>query len=237
MRNPAYFVVYETIRSWIYSGKYKPGDLLPPEPELIQQFAVSRTTIRKALEMLSHEGLIVARQGIGTIVLDYHTTQSLNTVTSFTTTLREKGFDVTIKAAHAEVLSADLKISQFLGITTGSQIAMIYRVPCASGVPIAIIRNYIPYSYVTGIEKRVDQIQSLYAFLKNEYDLTVEATRDRIFCRSAEIEEAYMLDIQPKSPLLCVNRVCYQNSKPIAYDTLLIRGDMYEYELDLSVRI
>ena len=74
MRNPAYFVVYEAIKNWIFSGKYKPGDLLPPEPELIRQFAVSRTTIRKALEMLSHESLIVARQGIGTIVLDYHTT-------------------------------------------------------------------------------------------------------------------------------------------------------------------
>jgi GntR family transcriptional regulator len=114
---------------------------------------------------------------------------------------------------------------------------MIYRIPCASGVPVAIIRNYMPYSYVAGIEKRLDEIQSLYAFLKNEYDLTVEATRDRIFCRSAEIEEAYMLDIQPKAPLLCVDRVCFQNSKPIAYDMLFIRGDMYEYELDLSVKI
>ena len=88
MRKPAYFVVYETIKKWIFSGQYKPGDLLPSEPDLIKQFAVSRTTVRKAMEMLAHDSLIVARQGIGTIVLDCHTTQNLNTVTSFTTTPR-----------------------------------------------------------------------------------------------------------------------------------------------------
>lgn len=237
MRSPAYFVVYEAIRDWIFSGKYEPGDLLPPEPELIRQFAVSRTTVRKAIDMLAHDSLIVARQGIGTIVLDYHTTQSLNTVTSFTTTLREKGFDVTIKNAHSEIVTADAKLAQILGIAVGSQLAMIYRVTCASGVPIAIIRNYIPYSLVSGIEKRSTEIQSLYAFLKSEYDLTVEATHDRISCRSAEIEEAFMLDIQPKSPLLCVKRVCFQNAKPIAYDTLLIRSDMYEFEVNLNIKI
>ena len=122
MRSPTYFMIYETIRDWIFSGQYKPGDLLPPEPELIRQFAVSRTTIRKAIEMLAHDGLIVTRQGIGTIVLDYHTTQSLNTVTSFTTTLREKGFDVTIKNAYAEIVTADALLAQILGITVGTQI-------------------------------------------------------------------------------------------------------------------
>jgi DNA-binding GntR family transcriptional regulator len=54
--------------------------------------------------------------------LDYHTTQSLNTVTSFTTTLREKGFDVTIKNAYAEIVTADALLAQILGITVGTQI-------------------------------------------------------------------------------------------------------------------
>jgi len=237
MRNPAYIVVYDTIKKWIISGKYKSGDLLPPEPELIRQFDVSRTTVRKAIEMLAHESFLVTRQGIGTIVLDYQTTQSLNSVTSFTTTLRNKGYDVRIKAAYAEITTADSKVAQCLGIPRDSQVVMIYRVPCASGTPAAIIRNYIPYSYVNGIESRVGEIESLYAFLKNEYDLTVETTRDRIFCRSADIEEAYMLDIPPKSPLLCIDRVCMQNYKPISYDTLLIRGDMYKFEIDLSVKL
>ena len=237
MRNPAYITVYDTIKNWIFSGKYKPGDLLPAEPELISFFSVSRTTVRKAIEMLSHEGMLVTRQGIGTIILDYHTTQSMNTITSFTTTLRDKGYDVTFKAVYSDIINADAHISHILGIPTDTKIAMLYRVPCASGVPIAIIRNYIPYSYVNGIENRLDEIESLYAFLKKEYDLTVEATHDRIFCRAAEIEEAYILDIPPKFPLLCINRVCCQNYKPIAYDTLLIRGDMYACEIDLSVKL
>ena len=71
------------------------GDYLPPEPELQKTFQVSRTTVRKAVEMLAQQGFVYIRQGRGTQILDFKATQKLGFVTSFSETLREKGFTVT----------------------------------------------------------------------------------------------------------------------------------------------
>ena len=67
-KTPAYIRVYNTLRSRILEGDYAIGDLLPAEPELEKQFLVSRTTVRRAVELLSRDGLVEAKQGRGTTV-------------------------------------------------------------------------------------------------------------------------------------------------------------------------
>ena len=68
-KTPAYRRVYHAIREKIETGVYAPGTLLPPEPELEKQFAVSRTTVRHAISLLVREGRLRVRQGFGTKVL------------------------------------------------------------------------------------------------------------------------------------------------------------------------
>jgi len=80
----------------IKEGYYLPGVLLPTEQELEQQYSVSRTTIRKTIGLLTNEGYLRVKQGRGTEVLDFSTTQKLNHITSVTETLVEKGYDVSI---------------------------------------------------------------------------------------------------------------------------------------------
>src|SRR5512137_610788 len=96
---PRYLWVYDSLKNQIETEDYKVGDFLPPEPELQKTFRVSRTTVRKAVEMLAQQGFVYIRQGKGTQVLDFKATQKLGNVTSFSETLREKGFTVT----HADV--------------------------------------------------------------------------------------------------------------------------------------
>ena len=105
-KTPAYVRVYNTLRGRILDGDYALGELLPPEPELEKQFLVSRTTVRKAVELLSREGLVEAKQGRGTRVLDYHTTQNINVVSSLSETLERKGCKVYCKNMYIDTVPA-----------------------------------------------------------------------------------------------------------------------------------
>ena len=92
---PRYMWVHNSLKNQIETEDFKVGDFLPPEPELQKTFHVSRTTVRKAVEMLAQQGFVYIRQGKGTQVMDFKATQKLGFVTSFSETLREKGATVT----------------------------------------------------------------------------------------------------------------------------------------------
>ena len=89
---PAYKEVYSKLKEELKEGIYPAGSLLPTESELEKIFHVSRTTIRKAISILSLEGYVKTKQGYGTEVLNIFTVQKLNQITSITETLRQKGY-------------------------------------------------------------------------------------------------------------------------------------------------
>ena len=76
-RLPQYLRVYEVLRRRIEDHEYPVGSFLPPEPELGKLHAVSRTTVRKAVEMLIDDGFLVVRRGRGTEILDFRAVQKL----------------------------------------------------------------------------------------------------------------------------------------------------------------
>ena len=95
MEQPKYKTVYNVLKQEIRDGEYKPDELLPPEHMIESRFGVSRTTVRRALDMLSRDGYVGAKQGSGTMVLDFSTVQKLGALTSITETLRGRGKEVT----------------------------------------------------------------------------------------------------------------------------------------------
>jgi len=103
-RIPTYMKVYSKLKGMIFDDTYPKGTLMPTEPELCDMFQVSRTTIRKAMELLEQGGFVNIQQGRGTQVLDYKTTQKLNIVSSFTETLESKGYTVHSKSMHIDMV-------------------------------------------------------------------------------------------------------------------------------------
>ena len=108
---PRYLWVYNSLKNQIEVEDFKVGDFLPPEPELQKTFHVSRTTVRKAVEMLAQQGFVYIRQGKGTQVIDFKATQKLGFVTSFSETLREKGATVTQEQIRVDLVPAPRRIA------------------------------------------------------------------------------------------------------------------------------
>ena len=230
-RIPAYRTVYDDLRTKIVEGFYKKGDLLPNETQLDEIYGVSRTTVRKAVEMLVQDGFISVRQGFGTQVINNKTVQNLNCFNSLTETLQRKGYEVGVQGIYIEDTKADAYLSEQFGIDMGTPLVCIYRTHLADGKPVALARNYILRKLVPGIHEKKKEIMSLYRFLKKEYDIVYTLAKDTISACSANYEEAQVLDIDPGEALLTVNRKCYIGDSVCELALVKIIASQHEFEV------
>lgn len=233
---PEYMKVYGKIKQSIRDGDYSVGDLLPPEPELEKMFNVSRTTIRKAIEMLSHDGFVHVKQGKGTTITDYKTMQNLNIVTSISETLRSKGMEVKSRNAYIDFINASSTLASDFQVKPESKIVRIQRIQLANDMPIVIMKNYLIPEMVPGIEECTNQIYSLYKFLEDKYGIYINSATDRITAKAADFTEAEMLQVKIGAPLLYMKRICCQDGTPVCIDVLSIVAERYEFELKLTGR-
>lgn len=233
---PAYAKVYDALKKDIYNGEYGVGDFIPSEPELEKRFSVSRTTVRKAVDLLSREGLLSAKQGQGTRVLDYKTSQNLNTVSSISETLRKKGYEVTSKGMQIDFAQASHSVAKQLGVGDGHKVIRIQRIQLADSSPVAIMRNFILPEKVPGIEKYVNKFSSLYQFLEDRYSLNIDSAQDSISARCADFEESAMLNVDIGSAILYMRRVTFDHGEPVTSDRISIVGDKYEIDINMVGR-
>ena len=228
---PAYVRVYRELKSEIQKGTYPANSFLPKESELEIIYGVSRTTVRKAIKLLSDERIIEVRQGCGTRVCSQKAKQDYNKVTSVTESLRKKGYTVTTGSMLIDTVEAEGEVAEGLELLPGTQIARVQRLQLADGDPVTLMENYIPYSLVPGIEAYENKFVALYQFLEEMYGITIDSTRDRIYAVSASFMEAQVLNIRPRDALLVVQRTCYKNSSPVCMDHVRIIGSRYEVEI------
>ena len=234
---PAYAKIYNIIKQEIQNGDYNSGDIIPPEPELCNRFNVSRTTVRRAMDLLARDGYVSIKQGLGTTVLDYAIKQNLNGVSSISESFVKRGYTVKADNIQIDLINANEKLAHEFKITKGTPVYRIQRLQLADQKPIAIMKNFLIPSMVVGIENYKDRISSFYRFLEEYYNIKIDAAHDRISATTANVREADLLKVPLYTSLLNIRRVCYSNSKPVVVDQVYIIGEIYEFEIYHSGRI
>lgn len=234
---PRYVAVYTDLKKQIREGEMDVGDFLPVEAELEKIYNVSRTTIRNAIKALLSEGYVDVKQGRGTQVLDFRSTQQLNCVTSLSETLRNKGYEVVIKSIYIDVVNATKNTATRLEIKEGDAVYHVQRVLLADGMPTAILENFIPTTLAEDIDLKMHEIKSLYGFLEEEYAHHIDSSKDIISAKSADFIESQMLDVKPGAALITIRRITYCADKPLTYDKTIVRADKYQLQLLLKGRM
>jgi GntR family transcriptional regulator len=235
-RIPAYMKVYTQIKGMILDDTYPIGSLMPTEPDLCQQFQVSRTTIRKAMELLEQAGFIRIQQGRGTEVLDYRTTQKLNIVSSFTETLESKGYKVSSKSMHIDMVVPPNNVLDDLNLPAETQVVRIQRIQLANGKPVALMTNYVVPDLVPGILADAGTFVSLYQHLETKYGIVLTDARDNIKAKAADFLESELLQIPTGSPLLVDRRITFSQGRPIEVVIMLVDASKYEFSVNLTGR-
>ena len=113
---PLYHQLYELLRGDILSGRWQPGDLLPPESELMERYQLSRTTVRQVLDMLVNEGLIYRQRGRGSFVAYPTVEQALVRIISFTDDMLQRGFAPSTRVLSSDLVPAPKDIAQRLEV-------------------------------------------------------------------------------------------------------------------------
>ncbi len=233
---PSYKKVYAQMKEMIINETYPVGSLVPREPDLCEQFSVSRTTLRKAMELLEQEGFVDIQQGRGTEVLDFKATQKLNHVTSFSETLEAKGFIVSSKSTHIDMIVPPANILDELQLPPESEVVRIQRIQLANGKPIAIITNYIVAELVPGIILDAGKFVSLYHHLETKYGIKITSARDNIKAKVSDFLESELLQIPIGSPLLVDRRTTFRLNKPIEVVLMIVDASKYEFSVNLAGR-
>lgn len=232
-RMPEYQRVYQSLKKMIKNGEYPVQTLLPTEPELEEIYKVSRTTIRRAIDLLVRDKLLAVTQGRGTEVLDFTFHQNLSGISSVSQTLTAQGFKVESKKIFVDRVKADDYLAANLQLEPGSELIRVQRIQTADDIPIAYMTNYIMAEKVDGIEEHLTALKSFYSFLENQYQLVVEASVDQLSAVNADFSQAEMLGVETGAALLVMDRVTYCNKRPLTFDRSIIRADRYQFKIDL----
>ena len=141
---PLYMTITNDLKSAICSGEMNPGDMLQSENELAARYGTSRTTVRKSMQLLEHEGLIYSWQGKG-----YFVAQPVHDTFSIHFSEEERGFDVSYRKVN--VIMPDEEIQSALQIGPRQMVIEILRIIRRRDVPVALDVKYIPYDKGTPV--------------------------------------------------------------------------------------
>jgi GntR family transcriptional regulator len=220
------------LRDAIAQGVVGPEEPLPAERDLATDFDVSRITVRKALDALVADGLLVRRQGAGTFVAG-RVEKQFAKLSSFTEDMAARGRSVSSRwlGRSAGVVTPDESMS--LGLSPGAAVYRFHRLRCADDMPMAIERSTIPAFALPGVEAVGD---SLYAALEAAGNRPVRALQ-RLRAVLFDVEQAELLTVQPKAAGLFIERRGFlDDGRVIEATQSWYRGDAYDFVAELTTR-
>ena len=211
---------------------YKPNDLIPPEGKLEVEYKVSRITVRKAIEELEKEDIVVKKQGKGTYVKEKTVLYDANMITSLTQRLEKQNRILTTKSKSFEIIEED-KDHFVKELLLSNTLLCMKRTRILEGTPFALMINYFDINKVPNLQENFNQ-ESLYAFIKEQYNIELYSSDETVEALAANTFQAEQLEIEVGMPLLSLKRLSYdKNGIPMEFSHLLIKANMYKHQIKL----
>jgi GntR family transcriptional regulator len=236
---PLYYQLQRILLEQIESGQLVPGQAIPTEKELEEEYGLSRTTVRQALNELARAGHITRERGRGSFVaVKIEDTRSEKLV-GFMEEVMERGIPVGCQILFNDSVPAPPKVATRLELEPGTPTYLIRRIGLAEGRPFCLAELWLAVDGDLEISqeelvKRVSIHTYLESLLRGQYGIILvggEKTLEATLCTP---EEAELLDTVPGAPLLMARVVIRsRGGKPIVYIKALYRGDRYIYSTRL----
>lgn len=232
---PLYHQLYEIVRGDILKKKWQPGDMLPPESELIDTYQVSRTTVRQVLDMLVNEGLIYRQRGRGTFVAHPTIEQAMVRIVSFEEDMHQRGLEPGTQVLSSQLLPASAEIADLLQIELGEELARLARLRLADGEPISVEESNLLHRHCPGILQGDYATASLRETLEEDHGIRLSRAKQVIRAVSASEHLAEALAVPVGSALLFVERISFsQQDLPVELLRIYYRGDRYSLYTELQ---
>ena len=219
------------LRQLIAEEQFQNGMVLPNEVDLAKQLAISRTTIRQAINKLVFEGLLVRKKRTGTKVSNAAVSSKSNNWLSFSQEMKLRGITIKNFELHVTWVFPDEYLANFFEIKTDRKVLKMERVRGKPDEPFVYFASYFhPRVGLTGDE---DFKRPLYELLENDYSVIATLSKEEISAKAADAFIASKLKIPDGSPVLLRKRFVFdQGERPIEYNVGYYKADSFIYTVE-----
>ena len=232
---PLHFQVEELLRKLITTPEFSKGQLLPNEVDLAKQLAISRTTLRQAINKLVYEGLLIRKKGVGTWVSDNRplSSKSKNWL-SFSQEMEARGIPIRNFELHTSWVVPEKAVANFFDIKKDQKVLKLVRVRGTAEGPFVYFESYFhPRINLTGDE---DFKMPLYEMLEQAKSIVAFKSKEEIGALLANELIAEKLEVAQNSAILFRKRFVYDKAdKPIEYNLGYYKAESFTYTVE-SVR-
>lgn len=234
--SPLYRQIKASLVQRLESGEWEPGESIPSEAELASQFQVSQGTVRKAIDELAAENLLIRRQGKGTFVATHDDPRAFF---RFLRLIPLSGGIQQTKSIPLECwrAKAGVEAARMLELKVGDPITIVRRVLQFAGKPVVVDEIYLPgeiFGEVT-LDMLRDYQGSLYSFFENRFSIRMVRAEERLRAVPADRMSAELLHIEEGSPVLSVERISFSYAnKPVEWRRGLYSTHDYCYFNELG---
>ena len=213
-RDAVFLPLYRQIKALLVQrlqqGEWKPGELIPSELDLAARFQVSQGTVRKAVDELAAENLLVRRQGKGTYVASHHEPRAQF---RFLRLVPDRGEAAASSSDFLECrrIKAPVDVARQLGLRGADAVIYIRRLLSMGGAPLVLDDIWLPAALFRGLtpERLSEYRGPLYGLFESQFGTRMIRADERIRAVAAADDVAALLSVPPGSPLLLVDRVTY----------------------------
>ncbi|MCM3717653.1 GntR family transcriptional regulator [Fictibacillus phosphorivorans] len=234
---PLYEQLKNEIQKMIKDGDLKPDDQIPSERELVEQYNVSRITVRQAINLAEKEGLVKRVHGVGTFVAKPKIKQELSNFNNFESTLQQQGLIATTKMLGSQVITSDFQLSRLLDINVMERVIKLELIGYGDEIPVVYYNSYFPNRVGEKMKQAAEKaLQAEKPFstldlyrLDQEIGLHPTHVEQTFEAQSAHYPLTEILNVQEGFPLFRVTSIVYQDKTPLEYKETYYRGDKYKF--------
>ena len=233
---PLHHQVYLDLTAALDAREWRPGDRLPTERVLAEQYGCSLITIRRALGELVREGRLQRTRGRGTFVLPPRIDVDFAGSLSFSEEMQTRGLDPETRLIAARPEAAGQAVAAALGLELGSPTLYLERLRSADGEPLLLEQVHLPAERFPGLLAMDLEHGSLYELLSERYGVRVSRAREALEPVLLRAREARLLARRPGSPALLIEGIATTaDGTPIEFGRTFVRGDRTRYYVERVV--
>jgi len=208
---PLYLQIRDLLVERLDAAEWRPGDAIPSELELAARFDVSLGTVRKAIEALAADNLLVRRQGKGTFVATH--TEERHSLFRFLRIRRNDGVDEYPASRLIDLRRgrASAEAARALALRPGDPVIVLRRVLEYQGEPAVLDEIVVSATLFKGLTraKVADYRGSIYSLFETQFGVRIVRAQEKLRAVAADAQSAPLLRVEPGQPLLAVERVTY----------------------------
>jgi len=231
---PYYIQIKQILLDRINNGVYEHGQKLPSESSLAKEFAVTRVTLRRALELLRQEGILNPIKGVGWTVIHHRIEQRLTSSYWFGLEVGDTGTSTSSRIIKTNSIEIPKELEYYFNDNISKLIVYeLVRLRLYGQYPISLEYSYIPKHLAPEIDKEFHRNESLVWLLENTYGLAIGKSTEYLIPQLSDAYESELLQISLNSPVFQTIRITYSKKQEIIeVRKSIIRGDKVVFRKD-----